>query len=323
MKYATALLALALLPAAVQAAILPDTIGSYHQTATSKPALTDKPVWGDYALKDWETAVYQNGASKLSVTAWQLTDTTGSMAAFEWQRAADATASKAGALAAETDGSLLWVHGNYLLLFEGYKPAPAELDALGQTLKNVDQTALPVLPGYLPGDNLTPNSQRYITGPGSLARFAPEISAALAGFHFGAEAQMGVFHSPNGDMRLAIFNYPTPQIAMEKVAEFQKLPGAMVKRSGPLVAVIPKSADPDLAERLLGEIRYQAEITRDEYVPTRRDNMGDLLLNICILIGLLAAFATFSGLLWGGLRYLFRIARKGQEPEAMITLHLE
>jgi len=67
----------------------------------------------------------------------------------------------------------------------------------------------------------------------------------------------------------------------------------MVKRTGPLVAVVPAAADPDLAERLLGGIRYQAEITRNEYVPTERDNMGDLLLNICILTGILAAFAWY------------------------------
>ena len=215
------------------------------------------------------------------------------------------------------------MHGNYLFSFDGYKPSTAELEAFGDGLKNVDQTPLPVLPSYLPADNLTPNSERYITGPASLARFDPAISASLAGFHFGAEGQMGVFHSPKGDMTLTIFNYPTPQIAMEKVTDFQKLPGAMAKRSGPFVAVVVAPADPDLAERLLGEIRYQAEITRDAYVPTRRDNMGDLLLNICILIGILAGFAVVSGLLTGGLRYLVRVVRKGEEPEAMITLHLE
>ena len=28
---------------------------------------------------------------------------------------------------------------------------------------------------------------------------------------------MGVFHSPKGDMILAIFDYPTPQMAMQQV----------------------------------------------------------------------------------------------------------
>jgi hypothetical protein len=131
-----------------------------------------------------------------------------------------------------------------------------------------------------------------------------------------------VFHGPKGDVELAIFNYPTAQIAMQKVGDFQKLPGVMVKRSGPLVAVVLSPADPDFAERLLGEVRYQAEVTRDEYVPTRRDNPGVLILNIFVLIGILGLFAIVSGLAFGGMRVLRRKARKGEEPEAMITLHL-
>jgi Family of unknown function (DUF6599) len=323
MKHLVAVLAFSLLPLAGSAAILPDTIGSYHLTGPSKPPLADQPIWDDYGLKHSEKANYENGARKFAVTAWQLQDTTGALAAFDWQRPADAKPSKLAPLAAETADSLLWVHGQYLLFFEGYKPSSEELDALAQGLKNVDTTALPVLPSYLPAENLVANSERYVTGPASLARFDPAISAALAGFHYGAEAQTGVFHSPKGDMTLAIFDYPTPQIAMDKVTDFQKLPGAMAKRAGPLVAVLVSPADPEFAERLLGQIRYEAQVTRDEYVPTQRDNMGNLLLNICILIGILAAFALLSGVLFGGLRYLVRLARHGEEPEPMITLHLE
>jgi hypothetical protein len=323
MKHCFAALALCLLPLAGSAAILPDTIGAFHRTASSKPALTEKPVWDDYGLKNWETATYENGAAKMTVAAWQLQDTTASLAAFDWQRPSDARPSRTGALQAQSATGLLWVHGQYLVSFDGNRPSDADLQALAGSLKNVDTTQLPVLPSYLPTDNLVPNSERYITGPASLARFDPGISASLAGFHYGAEAQTGVFHSPKGDLTLAIFNYPTPQIAMEKLSDFQKLPGALAKRSGPFVAIIINPADPELAERLLGEIRYQAQITRDEYVPTKRDNMGDLLLNICILIGILAGFALVSGLLFGGLRYLGRVLRRGPEPEPMITLHLE
>jgi hypothetical protein len=323
MQYSLAVLALCFLPLAGSAAILPDTIGGWHRTGSSQPALSDRPIWDEYGLKDWETAVYQNGTAKCTVSAWQFQDTTGSLAAFDWQRPADAKPSKLGELATTTANGLIWVHGQYLLNFDAYRPSTADLDAVGQALKNLDTTPLPVLPSYLPSDGLVSNSERYVIGAASLARFDPAISASVAGFHYGAEAQTGVFHSPKGDLTLAIFNYPTPQIAMGKVAEFQKVPSAMVKRSGPFVAVIVAPADPDFAERLLGQIRYQAQVTRDEYIPTKRDNMGDLLLNICILIGLLVGFAIVSGVLFGGMRYLARILRRGPEPEPMITLHLE
>ena len=86
------------------------------------------------------------------------------------------------------------------------------------------------------------------------------------------------------------------------------------------MAVIVSPPDPDTAERLLGEIRYQAEMTRDEYVPTRRDNIGNLVINIFILIGILLASRSF-GACMGGLRA--SAASAGEEADAMITLHLE
>ena len=243
-----------------------------------------------------------------------------------WQRSgkrpADSHASKLAPLAAETGNGLIWTHGQYLLSAAGHKPSTEELKAIDEALKNLDTTPLPTLPGYLPSQDLVANSERYITGAAALGKFDPAIAPSVAGFHLGAEAQLGVFHGAKGDMRMAVFNYPTPQIAMQKLADFEKT-GAMAKRSGPLVAVFINPADPDLAERLLGQVRYEAEITRDQYVPTKRDNMGDLLLNICILIGILAGFAAVSGLLWGLFRGVLRLLRKGREPEAMITLHIE
>lgn len=311
-----------LLPALAGAAILPDAIGPYQRGTISKPALSDPAIWTEYGLKTAETATYQNGKSKFLATVWRLEDTTGSMAAFEWQRPADSTPSTAAKMAAETPDSLLVVHGNYLLSFTGYKPSKEELDALNGSLLNVDNTVLPILPGYLPSNGLVPNSERYILGPASLAKFAPGIPPSTAAFHFGAEAQMGVFHNPKGDTQMLIFNYPTPQIAMQRIVDFQKLPGDVAKRSGPLVAVVLNPPDPDYAENLLAQVRYQAQVTMDEYVPTRRDNIGDLVVNAFVLIGILLAFAVVSGIALGGFRALRRRARHGEESDAMITLHL-
>ncbi|MGA1995995.1 MAG: DUF6599 family protein [Bryobacteraceae bacterium] len=317
------LLPILMLPALAAAAILPGTIGPYRRVSSGAPELTDPAVWQEYALRSAETGAYENGKSTLAVTVWRLADTTASLAAFDWQRPAASVPSKAAPLAAETADSLLLVHGNYLLRFSGYKPKAGELDALVQNLNNVDATTLPVLPGYLPATGLVPNSERYAIGAAGLAKFDPAIPPATAAFHYGTEVQIGAFHSPKGDMTLAIFDYPSPQIAIRRIGDFQKLPGAMARRTGPLIAVVVSPPDPDRAERLLGEIRYQAEITQDEYIPTKRDNIGNLIINIFILIGILIGFSTLSGLLVGGFRTLARYVRHGEEPDAMITLHLE
>jgi hypothetical protein len=317
------LLSALLLPGLSMATILPDSIGAYQRGAVSQPALDNRPIWDECGLKNWESAAYQNGKAKFVATAYQLGDPTGALAAFDWQRPQNATPSAAGKLSAETAGSLLLVHGNYLFSFSGYKPTMPELDAVAGALLNVDNTVLPSLPGYLPSEGLVANSQRYVLGPAGLQKFAPAIPPSVAAFHLGAEAQLAVFHNRKGDLSVAIFYYPTPQMAIQKVADFEKLPGALAKRSGPLVAVVLWPPDPDFAERLLSEVRYHAEVTRDEYVPTRRDNIGELVLNACILCGILLIFCLLSGLALGGLRAYLRYLRHGQEPDAMITLHLQ
>jgi hypothetical protein len=306
-----------------QAGIFPDAIGDWHRTAASKPVLADAPLWDEYGLRESETASYENGSAKFTATVWRLQDSTGALAAFDWQRPAQSQPSQLASLAAETADSLMLVHGNYLLSFNGYKPTTPELDPVIESLRNVDTTALPTLLGYLPSRDLAPGSERYIIGPASLRKFNAGIPPSAAAFHLGAEAQLGVFHGPKGDMVLTIFEYPTPQIAMQQAASLGKIPDADVKRSGSLVAVILSPPDPDAAERLLAQVRYRAEVTLDEHVPTLRDNIGNLVINAFVLTGLLLAFCLVSGLAFGGSRLFLRRFRKGEDPEAMIALHLE
>ncbi len=106
MKY----LLTALLPALAGAAILPDTIGTYQRGKVSKPANSDQAIWTEYGLKSAETAIYQSDAKKFTATVWQLPDTTGSLAAFQWQRPADATPSTAKQ-AVETPTACFWSMG--------------------------------------------------------------------------------------------------------------------------------------------------------------------------------------------------------------------
>jgi hypothetical protein len=323
MKLFAILLVPLLAPALAGAAILPDTIGAYHRLAVSQPTLDSRDLWDEYGLHEYESAAYQNDAARFTATAYQLQDSTGAMAAFNWQRPAAAKVSHANGLAAETATGLMLVRGNYVLVFDGYKPAAPELDAVAGSLIHVDGTPFPTLPGYLPGLDLVPNSDRYITGPAGLQKFDPAIPPSVAAFHYGTEAIFGVFHSPKGDMKLAVFNYPTPQIAMDRLTAFQNLPGALAKRSGPLVAVVVSPPDADEAERVLAQIQYRVEITQQDHIPTRRDNIGNLVVNAFILAGILLVFCVVGGLGVGGLKILRRRGKDGADADAMITLHLE
>src|SRR5262249_46646532 len=226
-------------------------------------------------LQEAEQAEY-DGPQKFTALAYRLQDSTAALGAYEWQRPADSKPSQLGKQVAEAPTQTILAHGNYLLVFQGYTPKIPELEALFQTFPKLDQSSLPALIEYLPHENLVPNSERYVIGPVGLKDFDPAIPASAAAFHLGSEAQIASFKAPGGEMKLAIFNYPTPNIARERLAEMQKLPGALAKRSGPLVAVILSPPSANDAEWLLSLVKYQATISWDQYVPTRRDNIGAL-----------------------------------------------
>ena len=316
-----------LLPALAAAAIWPDQLGAFHRVS-AQPATpsADQAIWDEYGLQEGETAQYEGDGQKFTATAWRFQDPTGALGAFDWLRPADSKPSTLAQLAAETSTGSILTHGNYVLRFDGYHPALPFLTTVIQGLKQVDNSALPTLMNYLPSQDLVPNSERYVEGPAALQKFDPGIPPSTAAFHLASEAQVGSFRGvpPGpGDLKLAIFSYPTPQIARQQTTRIQQIAGAMVKRSGPLVAVILSPPNPDAAEKLLSLIHYQADITLDERVNTRRDNIGDLVINAFVLIGILLCFSLVGGLAFGSVRAFLRRGGRGAEADALIVLHLQ
>src|SRR6185503_11503532 len=143
----------------------------------------------------------------------------------------NATPAKISALSAKTPDGALFAYGNYVFQVSGDVPEQKDLELLFTQLPQLDNAPLPALAGYLPQDGLIPNSERYILGPASLARYEPRIAPSLAAFHLGAEAQLARYRTPKGDLTLTIFSYPTPNMARERQAELLKVPGTIAKRS--------------------------------------------------------------------------------------------
>ena len=203
--------------------------------------------------------------NQFSATAWRLHDSTGALALFEAPPAARSDAlGLCASLAVHTSDGMIFVFGNYVFQFTGGIPDQPILNELYTQLARVENCPLPALSTFLPQDGLVANSERYILGPVSLQRVEPAIPPSVAGFRMGAEAQFGKYQTPKGLLKLVIFDYPTPSMAREQAAEFQKIPGAVVKRTGPLVAATLNPPDPDAAERILGKINYQANVTLNE-----------------------------------------------------------
>ncbi len=308
--------------ACANAAILPDQVGDFKKAAPKTIGIPDQALYDEYGLDATEQAEYSSAAGKLTATVWRFRDSTGAMAMFEARRPALATLSNVAKLAVRTSDGIIFAYGNYLFQLTGVLPgdtAPFYAD-----LPKLEQSPLPALYGDLPAEGLIPNSERYVVGPVSLDRFFPGFAPSLAAFHLGAEAQVGKYTTPKGPMTVAIFNYPTPNMARDRAQEFQKIPGAVARRVGPLVALALNPPDADAAERVLSAVKYDTNITWNEKVPQNEvKNTARLVLNIFIFSGLLIAVCLTAGLLFGGYRLVTRKLHKGEDPDAMITLHLQ
>jgi hypothetical protein len=305
------------------AAIFPDQVGAFKKGPPKTVSVPDLDLDNEYGIQATEQADYSSPDKKFIATAWRFHDSTGAMAMFEARRPPLATPSKVTKLAVATSDGVIFAYGNYLFQLTGALPGEAELNLIYNQLPLFENSPLPLLIDSLPPNGLIPNSERYILGPVSLQRFEPRIAPSLAAFHLGAEAQFGQYQTPKGPMKLAIFSYPTPNMARERFDEFDKIPGAVAKRAGSLVAITVQPPDADAAERVLAQVRYTANVTINEIPPVNVRQVGGMMMSIIALAGFVLGLCLVAGIGFGAFRVILRKLGWGTgEPEAMITLHL-
>lgn len=306
----------------LQAAVWPEQLWENKRTALSKLTITnpaERALFEEYGLEAAEEATYGNWRG----VGFRLKDPTSAYAVFQWKRPAGARPSTLEKYAVQTADRAFLLKGNFVLDFIGRIPTQQEVDILHIQLARLDQSPLPGLPTFMPSNGLIAGSERFLIGPVGLQQFLPKVPPSTAAFSMEAEAYLARFQTPKGDADLALFYYPNPQIARDRLVEFQKIPGAAVKRTGPIVAVIPQPPDPDEAEKLLAKVNYQATITWNEKPPTPEPSTADFLLGVFINIGLLALGAVLCGVAYAGFRIAWRKVRgKNEDDESMLTLDL-
>lgn len=282
-------------------------------------AQTDDALWHEFGLAQQTAAK----VGKTSASVYRMNDVTGAVAAWEWQRGPSSRPCTLVEPFCSTDGKRsVMVSANYLVVLNGPVARP-ELDAFLTALPNRHDTSLPPILTYVPRQNLVPNSARYILGPESLKDFAPALSGLKAGFDQGAEAQVADYKIAGAPLRLAVFYYPTPEMARLHTAEFRKVPGLQVKRSSVLVALVLGGATDQQANALLNQIQYEARIMwNDIPPPSPIKPLYQLLRDIIFFSGVLVALCFVSGLIYAGIRLYRRRFGTLEQDEAMTTLHL-
>jgi hypothetical protein len=300
--------------------LLPARLGSFRKTAVSDLIPPDPALWREFGFLRSESAQY----GRLGVTAYQLKDTTGGLAAWEWLRSANMHPCRLASFCA-TDGkqAIVFDGGNYVLRLEGAPPAKAQLDVLWKALPDAHETSLPAILTFVPRQSLVPNSARYILGPVSLQEAAPELQSVKPGFEQGAEGHLTSYNIGNGTVRLALFYFPTPEMARLRVVDFKLAPNVRAKRSGVLVAAVLGASSDQQADTLLSRIQYEARITwNDVPPPSPIKPLYQLLSNILIASGLLSALALVAGLIYAAMRIYRRRYGQLESEEAMTTLNL-
>jgi len=315
-------LSLAARPAA--AGIWPEQWWEYKRTSLAKVTPDDAMVWSEYGLQEAERATYEKGAVKFTATGWRVGDSTAAMAVFQWQKPGGWGPSTLTEFAVENGTNAYFAFGNYLVLLEGHIPEEDDRQILFVQFPRLERAPAPILSTYLPAEGLIPGSPRYVIGPVSLEKFEPRVPPSIAAFHLGAEAQIGRYRSPKGEMTLAIFSYPTPAIAKKQTIEFEKLSGVMAKRTGPMVALLVGGEDANAAEHLLAKVNYKASISWDETAKAPETNMGDVILNAFKFVGLLIVFTVALGAILAGVKaFGRRYLGWEREEDAMLTLHID
>ena len=130
-----------------------------------------------------------------------------------------------------------------------------------------------------------------------------------------------------------MLDYPTPQIAGERLRALQAAQKGsnnfLERRTGPILEVVSGAVGSSEAQQLLNSVNYEAEVTWNEATSlSKRDNIGNLIVAVFALIGIILLISIIFGVFFGGIRIVVkrlfpnRVFDRPEEVE-IIQLHLE
>ena len=311
---------------------------------------TNAPVLREYGFQRLEKAIYaRDDGRKLAIKAAVFADASGAYGAFTYYKTPVMQDEKIGGQAASLNSRVLFYEGNILVdaIFDKLTPmSAAELRELAKALPQPAGNArnLPPLPKYLP-KQVNVSNAKYILGPIGLDRVGSPLPSSLVDFKSGAEVVIAKYSAKIGDSTLMLIEYPTPQLAAEKLREIEaahpatpqspKSAPAILdvapffdKRTGPIIVIAAGPLALSEANALLGSVSYEADVTWNEntYI-SKKDNLANLLFNIIVLCGIVVGVSLVAGLAFGGFRILMkrffpdRVFDRSEDQE-IISLHL-
>ena len=322
-------------PAATPASILPPQFAGWHISgsthASKDPAVADSvnaALLKEYGLTDFESGTYtREDGRKIALKAIRFADASGAYGAFTYYKMPQMLKESVPDQGASLNERVLFYRGNILVdaVFEKLSAmSAAELRELSEALPRPagNTRNLPSLPAYLPKSGYVKNTAKYVVGPVGLEKLSAPLSAQLVDFNASAEVALGNYQTADGVATLMLIAYPTPQLAAEHLRRIdaanqpnpQPQPGTPIviagpmfdKRTGPMLVIATGTISQGEARALLSAVNYEADVTWNENTyQGKKNNLGNLLLNVFLLCGILIVFAGVAGLAFGGIRIFF------------------
>ncbi len=325
------------------------------------PAAADAanaPVLAEYGFQRLEKASYtRDDGRNLVIKAAVFADASGAYGAFTYYYSDEMGQETIGGQAAFLNNRVLFYQGNVLVdaVFDRMSVMSAsQMRQLAGLLPQAEGNKgnSPSLPTHLPKGfgqnldrNLEKNTTKYILGPVALDRVGSPLPSAMVDFKSGAEVAIGKYAANAGDATLMLIEYPTPQIAAERLRQIdashqitQQQPGVAPildvgpffdTRTGPIIVIAAGPLSKSEARSLISSINYEADVTWNEntYV-NKKDNLANFLFNAIVLCGIVVGLALVAGIAFGGLRLLVKrifpdSVFDRREAMEIIALHLE
>jgi hypothetical protein len=305
----------------------------------------------EYGLRRQEKASYtREDGRNLTIKAAVFDDASSAYGAFTYYNSPDMGEEKIGGQAAFLNNRVLFYQGNVLVdaVFDKMSVmSAAQLRVLAGLLPQAEGNKgnPPSLPTYLPKRQFQKNTVKYILGPVTLDRVGSPLPGSTVDFKSGAEVVIGKYDVNAGDATLMLIEYPTPQIAAEKLRQIdashhvtEQKPGVASildvgpffdTRTGPIIVIAGGPLSNSEARSLMSSISYDADVTWNEntYV-TKKDNLANFLFNAIVLCGIVVGLALVAGVAFGGVRLLIKRLFPDsifdrREAVEFISLHLE
>jgi hypothetical protein len=346
----------------LSAPVLPNAFAGWQMkgevTRSDDPGAADAanaPVLKEYGFARLEKGAYiRDDGRHLTIKAAVFADASGAYGAFTFYQTDDMRTETIGGAGAYENNRVLFYKGNVLVeaVFDRMSVmSAAQLRELAGLFPQVDGNKgnPPTLQGYLPkrafDRSFQANTIKYILGPIALSRVGSPLPAAAVDFASGAEVAMGRYSAAAGDATLMLIEYPTPQIAAERLRQIdashqitQQQPGVASivdvgpffdARTGPILVIAAGPLSRSEARSLMSSISYDADVTWNEntYV-TKKDNLANFLFNAIVLCGIVVGLALVAGIAFGGFRVLVKrffpdSVFDRREAMEFISLHLE